>query len=58
MSCTASDGLDRSFLVYLKEIERNFPFLPKQQRIRVQKWLEKLVESGGGNFSWKKQVTD
>lgn len=54
MSCTASSGLDRSFLVTIKEIERVYIFLSKQQKIRTEKWVEKLVISGVENYVWKK----
>jgi Domain of unknown function (DUF4485) len=54
MSCTASSGLDRSFLVTIKEIERGYIFLSKQQKIRTEKWVEKLVISGVENYVWKK----
>jgi Domain of unknown function (DUF4485) len=54
MSCTASSGLDRSFLVTIKEIERGYIFLSKHQKIRTEKWVEKLVISGVENYVWKK----
>lgn len=54
MSCTASSGLDRSFLVTIKEIERGYILLSKQQKIRTEKWVEKLVISGVENYVWKK----
>jgi hypothetical protein len=54
MSCTALDGLDRSFLVIIKEIERGYHMLSKQNRLRIEKWIEKLVSSGGQNYVWRK----
>jgi hypothetical protein len=54
MSCTTSDGLDRSFITLIKEIERGYHMLSKQYRLRVEKWIEKLITSGGQNLVWKK----
>lgn len=54
MSCTASSGLDRSFLVMIKEIERGYQHLLKQHRLRIEKWIEKLVTSSVENLVWRK----
>jgi len=40
-----------SFLSVVKEIEQQYVSLPKAWRLRVEKWVERLVTSGG-NASW------
>lgn len=45
--------LDRSFFSYLKEIQRSYVALSKPQRIRVEKWVEKLSGTGG-NTTWRR----
>ncbi len=47
------DNMDRVFFDCLREIERNYLHLSKQLRIRVEKWVEKLV-STGNNEVWRK----
>ena len=42
----------RVFLSCLKEIERNYLYLPKSVRIRIEKWIEKVALSGGTNAIW------
>jgi Domain of unknown function (DUF4485) len=54
MSATSSSGLDVSFLVMVKEIERNYQSLSKQLKIRIEKWIVKLVTSGAENYVWRK----
>lgn len=45
--------MDRSFANCLSEIEKSYLVLPKAARIRVERWVEKLV-STGNNATWKK----
>ena len=47
-----------SFLAIIKEIERSYISLPKQQRIRIEKWIEKLVCSGVENIIWRRHRND
>lgn len=47
-------ALDASFLRVIQEIEKSYKELSRPIRIRVEKWLEKLV-STGSNVMWKKQ---
>lgn len=47
-----------SFLAIIKEIERSYITLPKQQRIRIEKWIEKLVCSGVENIIWRRHRND
>lgn len=54
MSATSSSGLEVPFLVMVKEIERNYQSLSKQLKIRVEKWIVKLVTSGVENYVWRK----
>jgi Domain of unknown function (DUF4485) len=54
MSATSSSGLEVSFLVMVKEIERNYQSLSKQLKIRIEKWIVKLVTSGVENYVWRK----
>jgi chromosome segregation ATPase len=37
------DNQEYSFLLWVKEIEMRYTELPKDQRIRVERWLDKLV---------------
>jgi len=48
-----SDPSDRIFLNYLKEISQAYRILPKQLRLRCEKWVEKLTQTGS-NPTWKK----
>ena len=54
MSATSSSGLEVSFLVMVKEIERNYQSLSKQLKIRIEKWIVKLVTSCVENYVWRK----
>lgn len=54
MSATSSSGLEVSFLVMVKEIERNYQSLSKQSKIRIEKWIVKLVTSCVENYVWRK----
>lgn len=47
------DNLDRVFYSYIKEIQKTYVSLSKTQRIRVEKWIEKLT-STGRNPTWRK----
>ena len=47
------DSSDRIFLNYLKEISQTYTGLSKQLRLRVEKWVEKLTQTGA-NPTWKK----
>lgn len=47
------DTLERPFLNCLTEIERTYIPLPKHIRIRVEKWIEKLIATGD-NQIWKR----
>lgn len=47
------EALETSFLKCLREIEKAYLVLPKAQRIRVEKWIEKLVLTGN-NPTWRK----
>jgi hypothetical protein len=47
------NGNERVFVDCLREIERSYLNLPKQLRIRVEKWVEKLVITGN-NEVWRK----
>jgi hypothetical protein len=47
------DPSDRIFLNYLKEISQAYRVLPKQLRLRCEKWVEKLTQTGS-NPTWKK----
>lgn len=49
--------MDRSFANCLAEIEKSYLVLPKAARIRVERWVEKLV-STGNNPTWKKHRND
>jgi hypothetical protein len=49
--------MDQTFATYLLEIERSYLVLPKAARIRVEKWVQKLVAIGN-NAVWKKQRND
>jgi chromosome segregation ATPase len=42
-----TDTEDYTFLCYLKEIEIRYTMLPKSSRIRIEKWIEKLIEVPG-----------
>lgn len=44
---------DRIFLNYLKEISQSYRILPKALRLRCEKWVEKLTQTGS-NPTWKK----
>lgn len=39
------DSFDKLFLHYLANIEKNYVYLNKQSRIRVEKWIIKLIET-------------
>lgn len=54
MSATPSSGLEVSFLLMVKEIERNYQSLSKQLKIRIEKWIVKLVTTGVENYVWRK----
>ena len=54
MACISNDALDKNLLKYVKSIEKNYYTLSKQHRIRVERWVEKLISSSGSNYSWKK----
>jgi hypothetical protein len=45
--------MESTFLKCLHEIERSYVHLPKSHRIRVEKWIEKLVATGD-NSTWRK----
>jgi len=45
--------IDKTFAQYLSEIEKSYLALPKAARIRVERWVEKLVTTGN-NPIWKK----
>lgn len=47
-------NLDTAFYKILQEIEKAYLVLPKNMRIRVEKWVEKLVAASSSNISWKK----
>ena len=52
-SAIEPDSSDRTFLKYLKEISQAYTILPKQLRLRSEKWVEKLTQTGS-NPTWKK----
>lgn len=55
MSCTTADALDRQFAMAISKIERSYGVLSKQERVRVEKWVDKLVTSCGGPYlAWKR----
>lgn len=45
--------MDQSFASCLAEMEKSYLVLPKATRIRVERWVQKLV-STGNNPTWKK----
>ncbi len=45
--------MDSTFVKYIEEIEKLYIHLPKSQRVRIEKWVEKLV-SIGSNVVWRK----
>lgn len=45
------EGSNISFLSVVKEIEAQYIHLPKSSRIRVERWVERLV-TAGGNKAW------
>ena len=45
------EGSNISFLSVVKEIESQYIHLPKSSRIRVERWVERLV-TAGGNKAW------
>lgn len=47
------DLMERSFYNCLKEIERLYVVLPKHQRIKIEKWIEKLSFTST-NETWRK----
>lgn len=47
------DNLELTFAKCLREIEKSYKILTKPLRIRVEKWVEKLVVSGS-NGQWRK----
>ena len=51
--CETWTGMDQSFASCLAEIEKSYLVLPKAARIRVERWVQKLV-STGNNPTWKK----
>lgn len=53
MAAADIDSSDRIFLNYLKEISQTYRVLPKSLRLRTEKWVEKLTQTGS-NPTWKK----
>jgi hypothetical protein len=47
------ESLESTFMKCLREIEKAYLVLPKVHRIRVEKWIEKLVITGN-NPTWRK----
>jgi hypothetical protein len=47
------EQMESTFIKCLHEIERSYIHLPKILRIRVEKWIEKLVATGN-NVVWRK----
>jgi hypothetical protein len=47
------DTLDRSFFGIIKEIQKSYISFPKVQRLRIEKWVEKLL-TVTGNITWRK----
>lgn len=54
MSSTALLALDKAFLLMIREVERGYQLLSKQQRLRIEKWVEKLVTSSVDNHVWRR----
>ena len=50
--------LDRLFMDCLVEIQKSYVKLSKQLRLRIEKWCEKLSNSGGSNLIWRKSRND
>lgn len=48
-----AETLDKVFLDYLKEIQRTYVDFPKIQRLRLERWIQKLAESSTPNPTWK-----
>lgn len=46
--------MDKGFDDCIKEIESNYVSFPKVNRIRIEKWVEKLVMSTSSNLKWRK----
>ena len=54
MTSTASLALDKAFLLIVREVERGYQLFSKQQRLRIEKWVEKLVTSSVDNYVWRR----
>ena len=54
MSCTTVDALDRRLVVLVKQIEQNYTHLSSQERIRIERWVDKLVSSECPFLPWKR----
>lgn len=46
--------MDKPFAECIKEIESNYVSFPKASRIRIEKWVEKLVISSDANPKWRR----
>lgn len=46
--------MDKPFADCIKEIESNYVSFPKANRIRIEKWVEKLVTSSDSNPKWRR----
>ncbi len=44
--------MDRVFANYLHEIELAYQTLPKSMRIRIERWVEKLVATGNVRYTY------
>lgn len=49
----SDSSLETAFMKLVQEIEKEYRTLPKSMRIRIEKWLEKLVLTGS-NLVWRK----
>ncbi len=45
---------EKTFRHLLKDIELSYVHCTKAQRVRVEKWLEKLISTGTSNVEWVK----
>lgn len=58
MATSHDDVLDRLFFECLTEIQKSYSKFPKQIRLRIEKWCEKLAGSGGSNKIWRRSRND
>lgn len=46
--------MDKIFLDCIREIEKNYVTFPKVNRLRIEKWIEKLALSSNTNPTWRR----